>query len=130
MRKLAAESGLLNAEKQDSQDICFVPDGDYAAFIEQYTGKQYPHGDFVDRNGKKLGEHKGMIGYTIGQRKGLGISAPHPLYVCKKCVEDPLEDGTVQVVFAEPQRAVTAGQAVVLYDGEIVVGGGTITSAE
>ena len=123
-----------------------------------------------------------MIGYTIGQRKGLGISAPHPLYVCKKCVEDntivlsereglyttkliardfnwiaydgapktpifvtartryhakeaaatvtPLEDGTVQVVFAEPQRAVTAGQAVVLYDGEIVVGGGTITSAE
>ena len=182
VRKLAAESGLLNAEKQDSQDICFVPDGDYAAFIEQYTGKQYPHGDFVDRNGKKLGEHKGMIGYTIGQRKGLGISAPHPLYVCKKCVEDntivlsereglyttkliardfnwiaydgapktpisvtartryhakeaaatvtPLEDGTVQVVFAEPQRAVTAGQAVVLYDGEIVVGGGTITSAE
>ena len=182
VRKIAQEHSFINAQKHDSQDICFVPDGDYAAFIEQYTGKQYPHGDFVDRNGKKLGEHKGMIGYTIGQRKGLGISAPHPLYVCKKCVEDntivlsereglyttkliardfnwiaydgapktpisvtartryhakeaaatvtPLEDGTVQVVFAEPQRAVTAGQAVVLYDGEIVVGGGTITSAE
>ena len=83
VRKLAAESGLLNAEKQDSQDICFVPDGDYAAFIEQNTGMQYPHGDFVDRNGKKLGEHKGMIGYTIGQRKGLEIALGKPAFVLK-----------------------------------------------
>ena len=180
VRQLAAKYGLLNAEKQDSQDICFVPDGDYAAFIQQYTGKQYPHGDFIDREGNRLGEHKGMIAYTIGQRKGLGISASHPLYVYKKCVENntivlsekdalytssllarefnwilydgaptepifvtaktryhakeaaasamPQEDGTVLIQFEEPQCAVTAGQAVVLYDGENVVGGGTICS--
>lgn len=178
VRQLAAECGLLNAEKRDSQDICFVPDGDYAAFIQQYTGKQYPHGDFIDKSGKRLGEHRGIIAYTIGQRKGLGISAPHPLYVCKKCTENntivlskesdlytssllarefnwimydgapkepisitaktryhakeaaaiaiPRKDGTVFIQFAEPQRAVTAGQAVVLYDGKNVVGGGTI----
>jgi tRNA-specific 2-thiouridylase len=182
VRQLAADCGLLNAEKQDSQDICFVPDGDYAAFIQQYTGKQYPHGDFIDPDGNRLGEHHGMIGYTIGQRRGLGISAAHPLYVCQKCVKDntitlsgkeglysdslvardfnwiaydgapekpilamvktryhakeaeavvtPREDGTVLVQFREPQRAVTPGQAVVLYQGEDVIGGGTISTTK
>lgn len=84
VRKLADELGLINAHKHDSQDICFVPDGDYAKFIEQYTGKTYPDGDFVDENGKVLGEHKGIIRYTIGQRKGLGLALPCPMYVKEK----------------------------------------------
>ena len=88
VRKLAASYGFINAEKHDSQDICFVPDGDYAAFIERYTGKQYPHGDFIDESGRVLGEHQGLIRYTIGQRRGLGIAAGKPVYVCRKSVAD------------------------------------------
>lgn len=176
VRLLAEESGLLNAAKRESQDICFVPDGDYAAFIRRYRGADSPEGDFTDLNGNVLGRHKGVINYTIGQRKGLGISWSEPLYVLKKSVSDntvtlgaesglysdrltardfnwilprpdkPIEvavrtryhaeeapavaeanaDGTVTVTFAKPQRAVSPGQAAVLYDGDIVVGGGTI----
>ena len=177
VRALADKLGLINAQKHDSQDICFVPDGDYARFIEQYTGKTYPHGDFVDEEGRILGEHKGIIRYTIGQRKGLGLALPHPMYVKEKdlnenkvilCdherlfsqeltatdvnlisverITEPLrvrarvrynqseqpatvtqtDDNTIHVVFDEPQRAICKGQAVVLYDGDVVVGGGTI----
>lgn len=176
-RKIAENLGLINAAKRDSQDICFVPDGDYAKFIEQYTGKSYPHGNFVDENGRVLGEHKGIIRYTVGQRKGLGLALPHPMYVKKKDLEknevilcdneslfskelyasdinliscekidkpmkikarvrynqseqpatvEQLDENTLHIVFDEPQRAISYGQAVVLYDGEYVVGGGTI----
>ncbi len=176
-RETAERLGLINAHKRDSQDICFVPDGDYAAFIEKYTGKAYPNGDFVDESGRILGEHKGIIRYTIGQRKGLGLALPCPMYVKEKnlaenkvvlCENDALfsrelyaddinlisverlekpirvkarvrynqkeqpataeqlDDNTLHVVFDEPQRAICKGQAVVLYDGDYVVGGGTI----
>ncbi len=87
VRDLAEAYGFLNAKKRDSQDICFVPDGDYAAFIERTTGKTYPKGEFVDQSGAVLGTHKGMIHYTIGQRKGLGLALPQPMYVCKKDLE-------------------------------------------
>ena len=177
VRIIAEENGFINAHKKDSQDICFVPDGDYVSFIEKYTGKKYPCGEFVDVNGNVLGEHKGIIGYTIGQRKGLGLSLPQPMYVCRKCLdtnrvvlttgeelfsssldavdlnlisvpriegkmrvnarvrynqkEQPAtvmqtSENTIHVEFDIPQRAITAGQAVVLYDGETVVGGATI----
>ena len=181
VRALAAENGFLNARKRDSQDICFVPDGDYAAFIRRTTGKDYPAGDFVDESGNILGRHNGLIGYTIGQRRGLGVAAGKPVYVCKKRLADntvvlagneklfsrrlranninlipfdaldkPLrckarvrynqteQPATVEqtgpdeleVVFDKPQRAVTTGQAVVLYDGDVVLGGGTISQTE
>ncbi|MBQ6387091.1 MAG: tRNA 2-thiouridine(34) synthase MnmA [Ruminococcus sp.] len=177
-RAIADEQGFVNAAKRDSQDICFVPDGKYAEFIERYTGKTYPHGDFVDESGKVLGKHKGMIRYTIGQRKGLGLALPQPMYVKEKnleenkvvlCKNDALftseltatdlnliavdritgemhlnarvrynqkeqpatvtqtDDNTIRVVFDEPQRAICKGQAVVLYDGDTVVGGAVIT---
>lgn len=177
VRALAEEYGLINARKRDSQDICFVPDGDYESFIRRYTGRNYPAGNFVDESGCVLGRHNGIIGYTVGQRRGLGVSAKKPLYVCRKCVEDntilltendslfskelyadhlnlitaDCLDGTIRckariryrhreqpatvtqvgkdiikVAFDEPQRAITAGQAVVLYDGDTVLGGGTI----
>ena len=176
-REIAEENGFINARKKDSQDICFVPDGDYATFIEKYAGKTYPCGDFVDKDGKVLGEHKGIIRYTIGQRKGLGLSLPAPMYVCDKdtlknqvvlCsneelfsnsldavdfnwiafdnppekvrakarirynqVEEPATifvtgKDTVHIEFDKPQRAIAKGQAVVVYDGDTVLGGGTI----
>lgn len=177
IRGIAAEYGFVSAHKADSQDICFVPDGKYADFIRQRTGKEYPVGDFVDAEGRVLGQHKGLIQYTIGQRRGLGLALPSPLYVRSKDMEkntvlltpeselystrlvadgfnwvngvvptEPvkvtactrynareaaatvtaLPDGRAEVVFDTPQRAVTVGQAVVLYDGEYVVGGGRI----
>lgn len=177
VRELAEKAGLVNSNKPDSQDICFVPDGDYAGFIKRFTGADVPHGNFVDTEGKFLGEHKGIINYTIGQRKHLGISLGRPAYVVKKDVasntvtvgdeadlytkslvaddfnlisvpeltapmrvtaktrysqtEQPavvsyLGDGKYLVEFDEPQRAPTSGQAVVIYDGDVVVGGGTI----
>ncbi len=176
IREIAEENGFLNARKKDSQDICFVPDGDYAGFIEKYTGKSYPDGDFVDVNGNVLGTHKGIIRYTNGQRKGLGVAFGKPMYVADKniekntvtlCTNDELfskealandfnwlipnpseiikckarvrynmkeqpatafilENGSVKVLFDEPQRAITKGQAVVLYDGDTIIGGGTI----
>ena len=88
VRDLAEEYGFLNAKKRDSQDICFVPDGDYAGFIERTTGKTFPSGEFVDRAGNVLGTHKGIIHYTVGQRKGLGLALPQPMYVCRKDVEE------------------------------------------
>ncbi len=177
IRRIAGEQGFINAKKHDSQDICFVPDGDYAKAIEAYTGRTYAPGNFVDRDGRVLGRHKGMIRYTIGQRKGLGLALPEPMYVCEKRMEDntivlgrnadlftteldaedvnwiawdvppetlrvkarvryqqkeqwatvtPTGERAFHLVFDEPQRAITTGQAVVLYDGDIVVGGGTI----
>ena len=182
VRKIADRYGFVNAGKKDSQDICFVPDHDYGSFIERYTGKTYPPGPFVNAEGKVLGQHRGIIRYTIGQRKGLGLSLPAPLYVKSKNLEtneilltsedklyqselyacdvnwisiappkpgemlrvtakpryrakeaaaavQVLEDGRIHLVFDEPQRAITRGQAVVLYDGELVVAGGTIMQA-
>ncbi len=177
VRELADEFSLDNAQKKDSQDICFVTDGKYADFITDYTKKQFPDGDFVDTCGKVLGTHKGIIRYTIGQRKGLNLALPQPMYVCKKdidtntvtlCLNDelfskelfaddvnfiafkelkepmklkakirykhkeadatlyPFDDGKIRLVFDEPQRAITKGQAVVMYIGDTVVGGATI----
>ena len=178
-RAIAEAQGFINARKHDSQDICFVPDGDYAAFMERYTGKDYPAGNFLDLNGNVVGQHQGAIRYTLGQRKGLGLAMGAPVYVCAKdmaqntvtvgpnealfattllandwnwfpfpALTQPLRvsakarynqppqpatvypeaDGCARVVFDEPQRALTPGQAVVLYDGDMVVGGGTITT--
>lgn len=177
VRAIAEESGFVNADKPDSQDICFVPNGDYASVIELQTGKESAEGNFVDKQGNNLGRHKGVIHYTIGQRKGLGVSSTEPLYVCGICPQDgnvilgsnddlfsreayvsdfnwisgevprsefrcnakiryrqpeqwvtviPTGADTVHITFDEPQRAITPGQAAVLYDGDIVLGGGTI----
>lgn len=177
VREIAEAQGFINARKRDSQDICFVPDGKYAEFIEQYTGKTYPDGDFVDFDGNVLGTHKGVIRYTRGQRKGLGLALPKPMYVCRtdldknlvilgdnadlfsrsldasdinliavERIDAPIRvqakvrysqsaapatvwqtgEDSIHVEFDEPQRAITRGQAVVLYDDDIVVGGGRI----
>ncbi len=88
IRRLAEENGLINARKPDSQDICFVPDGDYAGFIERHTGRTFPRGDFIDTDGKIIGTHCGLIHYTIGQRKGLGAAFGKPVYVCRKNASD------------------------------------------
>lgn len=87
IREIGAQNGFVNAHKSDSQDICFVPDGDYAAFIEKELGYEYPAGNYVDENGTILGRHKGMIHYTIGQRKGLGISMGRHIFVTHKNAE-------------------------------------------
>lgn len=177
VRALASENQLANARKRDSQDICFVKDGDYAAFIEAYTGRRFPCGNFIDVCGRVLGKHNGMIRYTVGQRKGLGISLGAPAFVLAKdpkentvtlgenealfssslmardacfvceveigkalCVEAKIRNTQVQtpavvtriekdrfrVDFDIPQRAISKGQSVVLYDGDTVLGGGTI----
>jgi len=177
-REIAEAQGFVTARKKDSQDICFVPDGDYVAFMKEYTGKAYLPGDYLDLSGKVVGRHQGAVCYTLGQRKGLGIALGAPVYVCGKDMKKntvivgpnealfhnalrardfnwipfpalispmavtakirhsqneqpatvyPEENGTVRVVFDAPQRAITPGQAVVLYQGDIVVGGGTIT---
>lgn len=176
-RKIASENGFINADKSDSQDICFVPDGDYAKAIERFSNKQASIGDFVDVNGNVIGRHKGIFNYTIGQRKGLGISSDKPLYVCDISAQNNTvtigesqyllknellakdfnwisgelpsgeikckakiryrqkeqgatatlqTNGLVKITFDEPQRAITPGQAVVLYDEDIVLGGGII----
>ncbi len=178
VREIAEAHGFINAKKRDSQDICFVPDGDYAAFIRQHTGKDYPEGPYLDTKGNVIGTHKGAIAYTLGQRKGLGLAMGQPVYVCGKDMDKntvtvglnedlfrstlrandwnwiaiaepiapirvkakarsrmneqpatvyPEENGSARVVFDEPQRAITPGQAVVLYDGDTVIAGGTIT---
>lgn len=180
IRAIAEKSGFFNADKPDSQDICFVTNGDYGDFLEKFRGKPYPEGHFVDERGQKLGKHRGIVRYTIGQRKGLGLALKEPMYVVGKDLgknqvilstkeglhsegllaydfnwismappktEYPVtaktrynakpvpafvsceEDGTVKVRFEKPERAVAPGQAVVLYDGDIVVGGGTIKQA-
>jgi len=88
IRALAREYGLPAAEKKDSQDVCFIPDGDYAAFLHGFTGVQWQPGDFVDTEGRVLGRHRGIIHYTVGQRRGLGIAAPEPLYVLRLDTEN------------------------------------------
>lgn len=180
VRAIAEKNGFFNADKPDSQDICFVTSGSYGDFLEKFRGKPYPKGYFVDEEGHKLGKHKGIIRYTIGQRKGLGLALKEPMYVAGKNLEknqviltkglalysealeaedfnwismDPpkeeypvtvktrynakavpafvsvKEEDNVFLRFEKPERAIAAGQAVVLYDGEIVVGGGTIKKA-
>ena len=181
VRRIAEEQKLVNARKQDSQDICFVPDGDYARFLEEFTGKHYPAGDFVDESGKVVGQHRGAVRYTLGQRKGLGLALGAPVYVCGKDMQAntvtvgaeealfnrvvyanevnwiaiealtepmrvtartryhqaeqtatvyPAQDGSIRLEFDQPQRAPTPGQAVVMYLGDTVLGGGTITNVE
>ena len=180
VRQIAEQAGLANAQQRESQDICFVPDGDYAGFIERYTGQASEPGDFVGTEGQVYGRHKGIIHYTLGQRKGLGISFPQPMYVCRidpranqvvlaergelsscelvardinlisvESIEKPIRvwakaryrhreqpaeavqigPDRLKVTFEQPQRAITPGQSVVLYDWEdpqVVVGGGVI----
>lgn len=187
VRELAEQHAFGNAHKAESQDICFVPDGDYASFIERYLGfgegaadadvpEAFVPGDIVDVSGKVLGKHCGLVHYTIGQRKGIGVAAPEPLYVVAKDAarnalvvgsrsvlgvrevrardvnlisvarldapmrvtakthyrqraqagEAVVEDGELVVRFDEPVARPAAGQSLVLYDGDVVVGGGTI----
>ena len=180
VREAAARLDFVNARKHDSQDICFVPDGDYVKFMEEYTGKRYTPGNFLDQEGRVVGRHRGTVHYTLGQRKGLGLAMGEPVYVCAKDMDAntvtvgpekalytkslladdmnwiaipqltepirvsaktryrqkeqpatvyPAESGCIRLEFDQPQRAVTPGQAVVLYDGDLVVGGGTILTA-
>ena len=177
VRKIAEENNFITANKKDSQEICFVEDNDYAKFIEKHYNYTAKIGDFVDTKGNKYGKHKGIIHYTVGQRRGLGLSLKAPLYVkqvnpqthevilCPKeelfsdslicnninlitidSLDKPLtctvkirysapkvkatlvsvDNDTIKVLFDEPQRAVTPGQAVVFYNDNIVIGGGTI----
>lgn len=88
VREIAGQAGLANAGKRDSQDICFIPDGDYPAFLERYTGQALPEGDILDQTGKVVGRHKGAAGLTLGQRRGVGVSADRRIYVCAKCMAD------------------------------------------
>lgn len=182
IRAIAARQGFVNARKRESQDICFVPDGDYAAFIRRHTGHSYPPGPFLDEAGRRLGTHGGIIGYTVGQRRGLGISSSRgrlyvkevrpadnavvlsgndslfsrsltasqinfipfdrldaPLRLRAKiryrmaeqpCTVEQTGPDALRVTFDQPQRAVTPGQAVVFYDGDVVVGGAVIMKGE
>lgn len=178
IRAIAEKIHLKVANKPDSQEICFIPDHDYARFISENTDKELVPGNFVDVDGNVIGQHRGITHYTVGQRKGLNLSMGHPVFVtairpetnevvignaddvftnqlkCDRlnwmavdglhgqemrvsakiryshkgapCTIRETEDGTVECIFEEPQRAVTPGQAVVFYDGDYVVGGGTI----
>ncbi len=178
VRELAEGRKIITSRKKDSQDICFIKDGHYAEFIEAFKGFRAPEGDFCNEEGELLGRHAGIIRYTEGQRKGLGVAVGHPIYVIKKDVQNnrvilgeeerlfgrrvfleeinlialdsiasPIrvtaklryrhapaeallsltETGAV-LEFSEPQRAPTPGQAAVFYDGDIVIGGGKISS--
>lgn len=177
VREMAEANGLITAHKSDSQDICFVPDGDYTNFISNLLGVTFSEGDYVDISGKVIGRHKGMIRYTVGQRKGLGMGFGKPIYVLDKipkenkvilgdeeglfkkkvlvtdlnfmaiskltapincegklryrhnqqpCIITPVDENTLIAEFSEPQRAPTSGQAAVFYDGDTIIGGGTI----
>ena len=177
IREIAQKIGLNVASKPDSQDICFVPDNDYAGYLEKFAGVEPKEGNFVTKDGTVIGRHKGIIHYTIGQRKGLGLSMGHPVFVVAirpetnevvigenedlftrrivvnnfnfmsvedidsevrlvgkiryshkgaPCVVKKIDNGLVECMFDEPQRAPTPGQALVLYDGDYVFGGGTI----
>lgn len=181
IRKIAEEIGLMVANKPDSQDICFVPDGKYADFIDEYTKKKVPEGNFVLSDGTVIGKHKGITHYTVGQRKGLGLALGYPAFVLEIrpdtnevvigtakdsmtryvrankvnfmseadlkeprrlfakirynhkgawCTVEKTGEDEILCTFEEEQRAVTPGQAVVLYDGDYVFGGGTITGDE
>ena len=98
VREIAQNNGFVNANKKDSQDICFVPDGDYASFIEKTANFVSSTGDYINRQGEKIGEHKGVIHYTIGQRKGLGVAFGHPVFVISKNAE------TNRVVLGEQEE--------------------------
>lgn len=87
VREIAEKCGFVNSAKPDSQDICFVKNGDYVSFIEEYCGRKFPEGNFVERSGKVIARHKGIIGYTVGQRKGLGIASTEPYFVLEKNVQ-------------------------------------------
>ena len=177
IRAIAEKIGLPVAHKKDSQDICFIDDGDYAGFVKGLTGSLGKPGNFVDLENKILGQHSGTVQYTIGQRKGLGIAVGYPLYVCginadsgeiRLCKKDELfsktlyandlqymgeerfdenktyqakvrysqdsktckvtyvSENEIRVDFADKVRAITPGQALVLYCGDWVAGGGTI----
>lgn len=178
VRTMAKQLLLPVANKPDSQEICFIPDHDYARFIEESTGCPAREGDFVDQEGRVLGRHKGIIHYTVGQRKGLNLSLGRPVFVTEirpetnevvigdsgdvfsnrltcshlnwmaldglggaelrvtakiryshkgaPCVIREIGEDLAECLFDVPQRAITPGQAVVFYDGEYVVGGGTI----
>ena len=177
VRALARENGFSNADRGDSQDICFIPDGDYVSFLKKHGSVSFTKGDFVDLSGNILGRHEGIECYTIGQRKGLGVAFGKPMYVCGKNVDnntvtlcdnaelfktsltatninilvnDTFEgehrlqakiryrhtpasatvrrigEDRISITFEEPQRAITSGQSLVLYDGNTVVGGGII----
>ena len=177
IRKIAEQIGLPVAKKKDSQEICFVPDKDYAGFIEENTEHKIKEGNYVLEDGTVIGRHKGITHYTIGQRKGLNLAMGHPVFVteirpesnevvigenedlfkrelvCDRInfmsIPDLKEDmrvmakirynhrgasavihredeDKIRVIFDEPQRAITPGQAVVFYDGEYVAGGGII----
>lgn len=177
IREIADKIGLKVANKPDSQEICFIPDHDYAKFINENSQKQIEPGNFVTKEGKILGKHRGITHYTVGQRKGLNLSMGHPVFVLEirpDTNEVVIGDGTqvfsdrlfagninfmalsgleeerevtakiryshkgaackihryqedkIECIFTEPQRAITPGQAVVFYDGDIVLGGGTI----
>lgn len=180
VREMAEKYKLPVAHKAESQEICFIPDDDHGRFLREHRPEALIPGDIVDMEGHVLGHHLGVPLYTIGQRKGLGIAAPEPLYVVRldternrvivggaqdvffggltagnvswtipapteplrctakvrygrregACTAEITADGALRVVFDEPQRAVTPGQSVVLYDGECVLGGGIIESAE
>ena len=181
VRQIAKERGFINANKKDSQDICFVPHGNHVSFMETYTGEKFRTGKFMSLAGDIIGEHKGLPFYTLGQRKGLGLSLPRPGYVVdinpiqntvtigeeetlfsrefyarainlitQKSIDKPIhvkvrvryhqdeqwavaeqtEEDELHIIFDKPQRAITPGQAAVLYDGDIVVGGGTIVRRE
>ncbi|NLJ40327.1 MAG: tRNA 2-thiouridine(34) synthase MnmA [Clostridiales bacterium] len=177
VRDIAKEIGLVTADKPDSQEICFVEDNNYARFIGEQINADPRPGNFVDTDGKVLGRHNGIFNYTIGQRKGLGVTFGKPMYVVAICPEkdqvvlgehdevfsqemtvaetnfisipslkknlrvnvkirysapevpatiSPLGDGRVHVLFDKPERAITPGQAAVFYQGDDVLGGGTI----
>ena len=181
VRQIAREQGFVTASKRESQDICFVPDGDYGAFLERWRGKPFPDGALLDGAGRVIGRHRGAIRYTVGQRRGLGHAADVRQYVVAKDILQntvtlgpeselyhtallaaemnwlsiaepsgpirvtartryhqnehaaavyPLPGSRAYILFDEPQRALTPGQAVVLYDGELVLGGGTIAKVE
>jgi len=177
VREQARRLGLVVADKPDSQEICFIPDGDYASFVERKEPAVARAGAIVDQQGRALGTHGGVHRFTVGQRKGLGIASTFPLYVLKidadagaitvgprNALEETrltasdvnwisidapgspvrvsaqirhrhkpaagsaraLPDGRAEMIFDEPQPAITPGQAVVFYDGDTVVGGGWI----
>jgi len=181
VKELAHGAGFENLQRRESQDICFVQGGDYSKFIAEYTGAEPIKGRFIDVEGNDLGENRGVVCYTIGQRRGLGLAMPHPSYVLELRPEDntvvvgrrellyskalyarsvnlipfdmlnsPIracvkirynqtgqpamvyQEGAdlLRIDFDEPQRAITKGQAAVIYDGDVVLGGGTIESAE
>ncbi len=106
VRELAERLGFSNARRRDSQDVCFIPGGDYGAFIESYTGRDFPAGDFLDREGRAVGRHRGAARYTLGQRKGLGLPMGEPVYVCGK-------DMAANTVTVGPESALYAREALV-----------------